>query len=154
MTTDILTVSCPSKRGIVAAISGYLASQGCSISDSSQFDDVETGTFFMRVSFVSEEGKALSEIAEGFTPIGQDWNMDFKFHDSSAWMPIRCFNMGRCPAATDLPARLCGHAKPREGWLWSLGHSVTNQPSSCWLRGRYSTGGMRWSWVRRRRAQG
>lgn len=88
MTTDILTVSCPSKRGIVAAISSYLASQGCSISDSSQFDDVETGTFFMRVSFVSEEGKSLSEIAEGFSPIGAEWNMNFEFHDSTVRMKV------------------------------------------------------------------
>lgn len=32
--------------------------KGCNIVDSSQFDDLETGRFFMRVSFISEEGEA------------------------------------------------------------------------------------------------
>ncbi|MEZ2133184.1 MULTISPECIES: ACT domain-containing protein, partial [unclassified Sinorhizobium] len=56
MKSYVLTVSCKSTRGIVAAISGYLAEQGCNIIDSSQFDDLDTGKFFMRISFISEEG--------------------------------------------------------------------------------------------------
>ena len=59
MTSYVLTVSCQSTRGIVAAISGYLAEQGCNIVDSSQFDDLDTGKFFMRVSFISEGGVKL-----------------------------------------------------------------------------------------------
>ncbi|HEY0212045.1 MAG TPA: formyltetrahydrofolate deformylase, partial [Paenirhodobacter sp.] len=38
MTKYCLTVTCPTKRGIVAAISTYLAGKGCNITDSSQFD--------------------------------------------------------------------------------------------------------------------
>ncbi|WP_372803252.1 ACT domain-containing protein, partial [Paracoccus seriniphilus] len=45
MTTYCLTVTCPSQRGIVAAISSFLADHGCNITDSSQFDDQETGQF-------------------------------------------------------------------------------------------------------------
>jgi len=52
----VLTVACKSTRGIVAAISGYLADKGCNIVDSSQFDDLDTGMFFMRISFISEAG--------------------------------------------------------------------------------------------------
>ena len=62
MKTYVLTVSCQSTRGIVAAISGYLAEQGCNIVDSSQFDDLPTGQFFMRVSFISEEGVADTKL--------------------------------------------------------------------------------------------
>ncbi|HWT60705.1 MAG TPA: ACT domain-containing protein, partial [Rhizobium sp.] len=54
MKSFVLTVSCKSTRGIVAAISSYLAEKGCNIIDSSQFDDLDTGKFFMRVSFISE----------------------------------------------------------------------------------------------------
>ena len=50
----VLTVACPSTRGIVATVAGFLAENGCNITDSSQFDDPQTGKFFMRVSFVSE----------------------------------------------------------------------------------------------------
>ncbi|MDW9998723.1 formyltetrahydrofolate deformylase, partial [Sinorhizobium meliloti] len=46
MKSYVLTVSCKSTRGIVAAITGYLAEKGCYISDSSQFDDFQTGLFF------------------------------------------------------------------------------------------------------------
>jgi len=86
--TDYLTVKCPAKRGVVAAISTYLASQGCAIYDSSQFDDLETGTFFMRVSFASEEGVALPDIAEGFSATAAEWGMEFEFHASDKRMRV------------------------------------------------------------------
>ena len=76
-----LRVTCRSKRGIVAAISGYLAQQGCNIIDSSQFDDIETGRFFMRMSFLSEEGRSLSELSEGFSPVTSQFEMDHEFFD-------------------------------------------------------------------------
>ncbi|KXG86226.1 formyltetrahydrofolate deformylase [Agrobacterium bohemicum] len=76
MTTYVLTVACQSKRGIVAAISGYLAGKGCNIVDSSQFDDLETGKFFMRVSFISEEGETMEALNAGFAPIAAEFGMD------------------------------------------------------------------------------
>ena len=51
MNNYVLTVTCPSTRGIVAAISGYLAAEGCNIIDSSQYDDLDTGRFFIRISW-------------------------------------------------------------------------------------------------------
>ncbi|OLP60913.1 formyltetrahydrofolate deformylase [Xaviernesmea oryzae] len=66
MSHFVLTVACQSTRGIVAAISGYLAKIGCNIVDSSQFDDLHTGRFFMRVSFLSEEGAEFEAIRDGF----------------------------------------------------------------------------------------
>ncbi|MBD8686638.1 MULTISPECIES: formyltetrahydrofolate deformylase [unclassified Rhizobium] len=78
MTTYVLTVACTSKRGIVAAISGYLAGKGCNIVDSSQFDDLETGKFFMRVSFISEEGQSMEALQTGFAPIATEFGMEAK----------------------------------------------------------------------------
>ncbi|QCI97096.1 formyltetrahydrofolate deformylase [Agrobacterium larrymoorei] len=75
MTTYVLTVACQSARGIVAAISGYLAGKGCNIVDSSQFDDLETGKFFMRVSFISEEGVSMKDITDGFQPVAERFGM-------------------------------------------------------------------------------
>ena len=62
MKSYVLTVSCQSTRGIVAAITTYLAEKGGYIVDSSQFDDVETGLFFMRLTFISQEGATEDEI--------------------------------------------------------------------------------------------
>ncbi|MFZ5668233.1 MAG: formyltetrahydrofolate deformylase [Pseudomonadota bacterium] len=47
----ILTLSCPDRRGIVAAVSTFLAERDCNILDAQQYDDGETGAFFMRVVF-------------------------------------------------------------------------------------------------------
>ncbi len=71
MPNYVLTVSCPTTRGIVAALSGYLAEKGCNIVDSSQFDDFETQKFFMRISFISEEGLDRDTLLTGLKPIIQ-----------------------------------------------------------------------------------
>ena len=88
MTSYVLTVACQSARGIVAAISNYLAEQGCNIVDSSQFDDLDTGMFFMRVSFISEEGAGEAALVEGFKPISDKFAMVAEFHDSSKRMKV------------------------------------------------------------------
>ena len=46
-----LTASCPGATGIVAAVSGYLAAQGCYIVEMAEFDDVQSGRFFLRSVF-------------------------------------------------------------------------------------------------------
>ncbi len=74
----VLTVACPTTRGIVAAISGFLAQQGCNITDSAQFDDRETGRFFMRVTFASEEGVAAETLREQFATIAKPFGMDWQ----------------------------------------------------------------------------
>jgi formyltetrahydrofolate deformylase len=49
--TFVLTLSCPNRPGIVAAVSTCLFEADCNILDAQQFDDTETGLFFMRVVF-------------------------------------------------------------------------------------------------------
>ncbi|MFJ6324691.1 MULTISPECIES: formyltetrahydrofolate deformylase [unclassified Rhizobium] len=88
MKNYVLTVACKSTRGIVAAITGYLAEQGCNIVDSSQFDDLDTGMFFMRVSFISEEGVGEAALVEGFKPISDRFAMVAEFHDSKKRMKV------------------------------------------------------------------
>jgi formyltetrahydrofolate deformylase len=76
-----LRVQCRSTRGIVAAISSYLADQGGNITDSAQFDDQTTGSFFMRTSFISETGKDLAALQAGFVPVAEKFGMEFLFFD-------------------------------------------------------------------------
>ena len=83
-----LTVTCASRRGIVAAIATYMAENGCNITDSAQFDDPETGNFFMRVSFASETGAELQLLREGFADIAEAFGMTYAFHDESRKMKI------------------------------------------------------------------
>ncbi len=88
MTKYFLTVTCRSTRGIVAAISTYLADKGCNITDSSQFDDIETGRFFMRISFASETGTGLDELDKDFGAVAADLDLDYAFHDEDAKMKV------------------------------------------------------------------
>lgn len=88
MKNYVLTVSCVSTRGIVAAITGFLADKGCYIVDSSQFDDLDTGMFFMRLTFTSQEGVAIEEIVEGFEQVKKKFAMVSEFHDGDAKMKV------------------------------------------------------------------
>lgn len=88
MSTYVLTVSCTSSRGIVAAISSYLAEKGCNIVDSSQFDDLGTGKFFMRVGFISEEGVSRELLEEGLRPIAEKFKMHTEFYDNAQRMKV------------------------------------------------------------------
>lgn len=81
MTRFALRVQCRSTRGIVSAISTFLAGEGGNITDSAQFDDVHTGNFFMRVSFRSEEGRSLEELRQGFAAIAGKMGMEADFFD-------------------------------------------------------------------------
>ena len=83
MTSFALRVQCPSTRGIVAAISTFLADQSCNITDSSQFDDTGTGNFFMRISFRSEGGKGLEALRTDFGPIAERFGMQAEFFDEA-----------------------------------------------------------------------
>lgn len=81
MTKFCLRVTCVSARGIVAAISSFLAQEGCNITDSAQFDDNHTGRFFMRVSFRSEDRRTLDELRSGFASIADRFGMEAEFFD-------------------------------------------------------------------------
>lgn len=82
------TVSCASQRGIVAAITTYLAQMGCNITDSSQYDDPETAEFFMRVSVRSELDTSLESLRDGFAAVAEPFGMRYAFHDEAERMKV------------------------------------------------------------------
>jgi formyltetrahydrofolate deformylase len=74
----ILTLSCPDRAGIVAGVSGLLFEHGGNILDAQQYDDEETGRFFMRVVFDAGAGdrEALREAFATFSrPLDMDWSL-------------------------------------------------------------------------------
>ena len=54
----ILTLSCADRPGIVAKVSAALFEGGFNVLEAQQFDDLETGNFFMRVEFDGARGTA------------------------------------------------------------------------------------------------
>ena len=49
--TYILTLSCPDRLGLVHAVSGFLLERDGNIEEAAQYNDHDTGLFFMRVQF-------------------------------------------------------------------------------------------------------
>jgi formyltetrahydrofolate deformylase len=79
----VLRVAGPSIRGVTAAVTSYLSAQGCNISDNAQFDDGDTGRYFMRTSFRSEDGRDLEELREGFGAIATTYQAKAEFFDEA-----------------------------------------------------------------------
>ncbi len=74
----ILTLSCPDKHGIVAAVSTFLFQQGCNIIDAQQYGDLATGVFFMRVGFdVGQNGATVESVTEKFAAIADQFGMNW-----------------------------------------------------------------------------
>lgn len=75
----ILTLSCPDRHGIVAAVSAFLFQRDANISDAQQFGDPSTETFFMRVVFEPAEGDDIDALRDAFgavaTRFGMDWTL-------------------------------------------------------------------------------
>ena len=51
----VLTLSCPDRPGIVHAVSGFLLERGGNIEEAAQYNDPDTGLFFMRVQFACNQ---------------------------------------------------------------------------------------------------
>ncbi len=77
MSKYVLTVQCQSRRGLVAAVSGFLAETGCNITDAAQFDDAETGKFFARLAFDAPVAETLDSLRSGFQPIADNFDMTY-----------------------------------------------------------------------------
>jgi formyltetrahydrofolate deformylase len=80
--TFVLKLACPNRPGIVAAVSTLLYEAGCNILDAQQFDDTETGRFFMRVMFNPVEGSAdVAGLHAAFAPIAARFGMEWSLRD-------------------------------------------------------------------------
>ncbi|GHH66494.1 formyltetrahydrofolate deformylase [Streptosporangium violaceochromogenes] len=77
----VLTLSCPDRPGVVAAVSGLLAHRGCNIVESQQFGDPAAGRFFMRVEFSSPLPDGV--LREAFAALAPDLGMDFRLRDTA-----------------------------------------------------------------------
>ncbi|RYJ05511.1 MAG: formyltetrahydrofolate deformylase [Actinomycetales bacterium] len=74
----ILTLSCPDRRGIVHAVSGFLFDNGGNIEEAAQYNDTDTGLFFMRVRFACDQltHEALQASLKDFAaPFQMDWKL-------------------------------------------------------------------------------
>ncbi|WP_245539496.1 formyltetrahydrofolate deformylase [Thiofilum flexile] len=89
MSEFILKASSPAASGIVAKVTSYLFERGCYISELAQFDDQDSGRFFMRaVCQIREGNDTLATIRAGFAPIAESIQMTWQLVDRTVPMKV------------------------------------------------------------------
>jgi formyltetrahydrofolate deformylase len=77
--TYVLTLSCQDRRGIVHAVSGFLLEHGGNIEEAAQYNDHDTGLFFMRVQFACD-ALAQDELRTRLGQFAQPFEMRWSLH--------------------------------------------------------------------------
>lgn len=95
--TYVLTLSCQDKPGIVHAVSGFLLEHGGNIEEAAQYNDHDTGLFFMRVQFccLSLNEQELRDEVRLFV---QAHEMEWSLHGLDSRLPtvIMVSQQGHC----------------------------------------------------------
>ena len=78
----ILTLSCPDRTGIVHAVSGFLLERGGNIEEAAQYNDHDTGLFFMRVRFACG-GHSEVVLRDQIADLARGFGMKWKLHPAA-----------------------------------------------------------------------
>lgn len=81
----ILILKCPDRKGVVAAVSGFLADNDASILESNHFNERITDQFYMRTVFRpdGDDMPPLEDLRKGFDLIARRFNMEWELFDAS-----------------------------------------------------------------------
>jgi formyltetrahydrofolate deformylase len=75
----VLLVTCPDRKGIVAAIADFLFKNGGNILHADQHEDSESGLFLMRVEWdLAGFGISTAAFAKAFGPVAERFSMDWR----------------------------------------------------------------------------
>ncbi len=86
MTAYILNLSCPDRQGIVHAVSGFLLERQGNIEEAAQYNDPDTGLFFMRVQFACNAVQQ-DALREQLATLATSFDMKWSLHDTT--QPMR-----------------------------------------------------------------
>ncbi len=82
--TATLLISCPDRKGIVAAIAEFLYRHNANILHADQHQDAELGLFLMRVEWdLADFSIPLDTFAQAFAPVAEAFAMDWRLARSS-----------------------------------------------------------------------
>ena len=78
----ILVLKCPDRKGVVAAVSGFLADNDVSIVESNHFNDAIVDEFYMRTVFYADGPvmPSLETLERGFELIARRFEMQWSLH--------------------------------------------------------------------------
>lgn len=115
----ILTLSCPDRRGIVAAVAGAIADGDGNVIEAHQFGDPDASAFFMRVEFASD--LSIESWHHRIGPLAERFGMEWSLHDRAQRERVlvlvsregHCLNdlLFRCSSGA-IPADIVGIASP------------------------------------------
>ena len=84
-----ITLSCPDRVGIVAAVSGFFAQHGGWIVEASYHADTLTGRFFMRQEVLADSlSFDAAGLREKFSVLAKEFVMDWQVSDSAQKMRV------------------------------------------------------------------
>lgn len=98
----VLTLSCPDRTGIVAAVANFLLEQQFNIVDSAQFGDDANKLFFMRVCFASQSATQLESIRQLFQLVGERFAMQWAIYDAAVKHRVMIMVSGHGHCLNDL----------------------------------------------------
>ena len=82
----ILTLSCADRLGIVHAVTGQLMALGGNIEEAAQFNDPQTGLFFMRVQFACNAASS-TDMRATLDAFAAEWSMHIQLVPADRRMP-------------------------------------------------------------------
>ena len=76
---------CPDRKGIVAAVAGFLSDHDASIVEAKQFNDQLTRRFYMRAVFTSVGPKFMSveQLRAEFAKLANSYDMTWQIEDTA-----------------------------------------------------------------------
>jgi formyltetrahydrofolate deformylase len=79
----ILTITCPDRTGIVAAVSGFIAERGGWVLEAAQHGDLSSGVFFLRIEVIAESlPDGLEALKTEFSAVAESFNMTWNITDT------------------------------------------------------------------------
>jgi formyltetrahydrofolate deformylase len=79
----ILTITCPDRIGIVAAVTGFLAGHGGSVLEAAQHGDLDSEKFFLRIEVTADSLPfGPDAFGEAFAPVAAEFAMDWHLTDT------------------------------------------------------------------------
>jgi formyltetrahydrofolate deformylase len=81
----VLTITCPDRVGIVAAVTALIASHHGSVLEAAQHGDVATGRFFLRIEIVADSlpgGFGPDDLAAALAPVADEFRMEWRLTDT------------------------------------------------------------------------
>ena len=80
-----LLLVCPDRKGIVAAVAGFLSDHDASIVEAKQFNDQLTRRFYMRAVFTSVGPRfaGIDSLRAQFSVLARDYDMTWQIEDTA-----------------------------------------------------------------------